>query len=41
MKGPALPKLNVGGLGMSTLAKVDGGKTAEEMSDLHILNKSK
>ena len=27
-------KLNVANLGLSTLAKVDGGKTAEEMADL-------
>jgi hypothetical protein len=29
-----LPKLAVGGLGISTLAKNDGGKTAEELADM-------
>ena len=33
-----LPKLRIGGLGLSTLAKNDGGRTAEEESDLKILN---
>lgn len=32
-----LPKLAIGGLGLSTVAKVDGGKTAEEMADAAIL----
>ncbi len=36
-KGFELPKLAIGGLGLSTLAKVDGGKTAEEMADLEVL----
>ena len=30
-------KLQIGGLGLSTLAKVDGGKTAEEMADMEVL----
>jgi len=33
-----LPKLAIGGLGLSTLAKNDDGKTAEEMADMQILN---
>ena len=36
-----LPKLNIGNLGLSTVAKVDGGKTAEEMADMQILKDSK
>ena len=36
----ALPKLAIGGLGLSTLAK-DGGKTAEELGDLQVLNDAK
>lgn len=28
-----LPKLNIGGLGLSTLAKGNTGKTAEELAD--------
>ena len=32
----ALPKLAVGGLGLSTLANA-GGKTAEEMADIRTL----
>jgi hypothetical protein len=28
-----MPKLQVGGLGLSTLAKNDGGKTAEQIAD--------
>lgn len=29
-----LPKLRIGGLGLSTLAKNDGGPTAEQMADM-------
>jgi len=36
-KGFELPRLAIGGLGLSTLAKDDGGKTAEEMADLEVL----
>lgn len=39
--GFQLPKLAIGGLGLSTLAKVDGGKTAEEMADMETFIKSK
>ena len=39
--GFALPKLAVGGLGLSTLAKVEGGKTAEELADMETFIKSK
>jgi len=35
-----LPKLNIGGLGLSTLAKGDGEKTAEEMADMQTLKQS-
>lgn len=31
--------LNLGGLGLSTVAK-DGGKTAEELADLNVLKES-
>ena len=41
MPGFQLPKLAIGGLGLSTLAKVDGGKTAEEMADMETFLKSK
>jgi hypothetical protein len=33
--------LAVGGLGLSTLAKVEGGKTAEELADMETFIKSK
>ena len=36
-KPSVLPKLAIGGLGLSTIAKVDGGKTAEELADAAIL----
>lgn len=36
----ALPKLAIGGLGLSTVAK-DGGKTAEELGDMQILSEAK
>jgi hypothetical protein len=36
----ALPKLAIGGLGLSTLAK-DGGKTAEELGDMQVLYEAK
>lgn len=29
-----LPKLAIGGLGLSTVAKTEGGKTAEEIADM-------
>ena len=32
-KPSAMPNLNIGGLGLSTLAK-NGGKTAEELGDM-------
>jgi len=32
--------LAIGGLGLSTLAKNDGGKTAEEMGDLQVLKEA-
>ena len=32
--------LAIGGLGLSTLAKNDGGKTAEEMGDLLVLKEN-
>ena len=41
LPGFALPKLAIGGLGLSTLAKVDGGKTAEELADMETFIKSK
>jgi hypothetical protein len=41
LPGFALPKLAVGGLGLSTLAKVEGGKTAEELADMETFIKSK
>jgi len=34
-----IPKLSVGGLGLSTVAK-DGGKTAEELGDMQALKQS-
>lgn len=36
----AMPKLAIGGLGLSTVAK-DGGKTAEEMGDMQVLMDAK
>jgi hypothetical protein len=33
-----MPKLAIGNLGLSTLAKNEGGKTAEEMADAEILD---
>ena len=33
-----MPKLAITGLGLSTLAKNDGGKTAEQIADMNILN---
>jgi hypothetical protein len=41
LPGLALPKLAIGGLGLSTLAKIDGGKTAEELADMETFIKSK
>jgi len=41
LPGFTLPKLAIGGLGLSTLAKVDGGKTAEELADMETFIKSK
>ena len=34
-------KLNIGGLGLSSLAKGDGGQTAEQMADLKMLLEAK
>lgn len=34
-------KLAIGGLGLSNLAKTEGGKTAEEMGDLEVLKANK
>jgi len=36
-----LPKLAISGLGLSTLAKNAGGKTAEEIADMEILKNGK
>ena len=36
-----MPKLSIGGLGLSTLAKGEGGKTAEELADMETFMKSK
>ncbi len=36
-----MPKLAIGNLGLSTLAKNEGGKTAEEMADAEILDQNK
>jgi len=33
-----LPKLQIGGLGLSTIAKNDKDKTDEEMADMQILS---
>ena len=39
--GFQMPKLSIGGLGLSTLAKGEGGKTAEEIADMETFMKSK
>ena len=41
LPGFQMPKLSVGGLGLSTLAKGEGDKTAEELADMETFMKSK
>ena len=39
--GFQMPKLSIGGLGLSTLAKGEEGKTAEQIADMETFMKSK
>ena len=40
-KSRFIPKLSIGGLGLSTVSNAQGGKTAEEIADMEHLKASK
>ena len=40
-KSTFIPKLSIGGLGLSTVSNLQGGKTAEEVADMEHLKASK